>query len=63
VAGPYATDAKDLFSSHDATGVYWDKEFDAKQTDSLLKDYLAMLEKQEEEAKKEEAPPPQIIKQ
>jgi hypothetical protein len=43
--------------------VYWDQEFDPKKTDSLLKDYLAMLEKQEEEAKKEEMTAPQIKKE
>lgn len=58
VAGPYSSNPKDYSSTHDATGLYWDEEFDPKKTESLLKDYLAMLEKQEEDMKEEEIPTP-----
>ena len=44
VAGPYAINPKEVTSTHDATGVYWEKEFDAKSIDKLFKEYLATLE-------------------
>lgn len=48
VAGPYAVNVKDVTSTHHVTGVYWDKEFDAKSIDNLLKEYLASLEEYDE---------------
>jgi hypothetical protein len=50
-------------STHELTGVYWDKEFDAKAIDALFKEYLASLEEDEEgEEKKGPPPPTEIIK-
>ena len=49
VAGPYAMDAKDVTSTHEVTGVFWDKVFDAKVMDELFKEYLKSLEEDEEE--------------
>ncbi len=49
VAGPYPVNAKDVSSTHDVTGVYWDKEFDAKSIDKLFKEYLASLEEYDDE--------------
>jgi hypothetical protein len=58
VAGPYPVNVKDVTSTHDATGVYWDKEFDAKSIDKLLKEYLASLEEYDDEESDEIIPPP-----
>lgn len=52
VAGPYPLNAKDVSSTHDVTGIYWDKEFDAKSIDKLIKEYLASLEEYDEEGDK-----------
>lgn len=51
-AGPYSLNAIDVNTTHEATGVYWSKEFDAKKIDALLKEYLASLEEEPEENEK-----------
>jgi len=43
IAGPYSINAKDYYSNHELTGVYWEKEFDIKKLDELLKEYLESL--------------------
>ncbi len=48
VAGPYSLNPKEYSSSHDATGIYWEKEFDKTKIDELLKEYLDSMEKEEE---------------
>jgi uncharacterized protein YbaP (TraB family) len=54
VAGPYHTNLKDYTSTHAATGVYWEEEFNAKELDKFFKDYLDSLE----EIDVEKPPPP-----
>ena len=43
VAGPFSTNAKDYYSNHEITGIYWEKEFDINKLDALLKEYLDSL--------------------
>lgn len=50
IAGPYSTNKKDMFSTHDLTGIYWEKEFDSKKIDEFLKEYLASFEERKETA-------------
>ncbi len=49
VAGPYSLNTKDMNSSHEVTGVYWEGEFDPKKTDETFKAYLKWLEDLENE--------------
>jgi uncharacterized protein YbaP (TraB family) len=65
IAGPYKLDQKDYLSTHEVTGVYWLKEFDAKKINDLFKEYLFSLEesnKEEAADEKSEPPPAAIIK-
>lgn len=43
IAGPYSLNSKDIISSHEATGVYWEKSFDAKKADAWLQEYLQSI--------------------
>jgi len=58
VAGPYSLNPKEYISSHEATGIYRKKEYDAKELDHFLKDYLWSVENENEEEEDIEAPPP-----
>jgi hypothetical protein len=49
VAGPYSINPKDLVSTHEATGLYWDKTYDAKTIESLFNEYIKSLEEEEED--------------
>jgi hypothetical protein len=44
VAGPYSTDAKDVSSTHDVTGLYYDEAFDPKKADEQLKELISQAE-------------------
>ena len=43
VAGPFSTNTKDCYSSHELTGIYWTEEFDKNKLDALLKKYIESL--------------------
>lgn len=58
VAGPYSLNSKEYVSSHEATGIYRKKEYDAKELDNFLKDYLWSVENKDEEEEIEPPPPP-----
>jgi len=58
VAGPYSLNSKEYISSHEATGLYREKEYDAKELDNFLKDYLWSVENKTEEEEEIEPPPP-----
>jgi len=63
IAGPYSLDYKDYASSHEATGIYFEKNYDAKKLDVYLKEYLLWLEEKktmEDELKPPPALPPHI---
>jgi hypothetical protein len=47
VAGPYSLNTKELESNHEASGAYWDEEFDPKKTDQHFKQYMKMLAENE----------------
>lgn len=47
VGGPFSTNPKEYYSSHELTGVFWGEEFDEKKIDELLKKYLASLEEED----------------
>ena len=49
IAGPYSLNGKDLASSSEATGVYWDEPFDPKKTDAFFDAFLKQLSQPEEE--------------
>jgi hypothetical protein len=49
VAGPYPADKKQMKSTHSATGVHWDEEFDAKKVEEQFRAYMKMLEELEKE--------------
>jgi uncharacterized protein YbaP (TraB family) len=55
VAGPYHTNLKDYTSTHDATGLYWEEEFNVKEIDKFFRDYLDSLEEIDVEK-----PPPSL---
>jgi uncharacterized protein YbaP (TraB family) len=54
VAGPYSLNNKEYISSHEATGIYREKDYDAKDLDNLLNEFLISVGKQENEF----VPPP-----
>lgn len=57
IAGPYSLNGKDCASTHEATGVYWKAEFDAKYTDTFFKEYLLSLEEPAGEESEPETSP------
>ncbi len=44
VTGPYSLSGKDIITSTDASGVYWDEEYDKKKIDEHLKSLLSEME-------------------
>lgn len=49
IAGPYPLDQKNYESSHDATGIWWDDNYDIKKLNELFKKYMDDLEESESE--------------
>lgn len=49
IAGPYPMDRRVMKSTHDATGLHWDEEYDPKRIDEQFKAYMKMLEEMEKE--------------
>jgi len=46
IAGPYSLNMKDYNSTHELTGVFWEKEFDENKLDELLKEYIKSFEEE-----------------
>jgi uncharacterized protein YbaP (TraB family) len=56
IAGPYPPNSKEIFTNRDATGIYWEEQYDKTKLDQQFKAWLASVEqsqKEEKESKKD----------